>query len=137
MSKKVDYDWYIKTHPDYLPGTMKIIEDFIKKYPKLNLLPSSSSHHQIIKEGISAVLTVYGTIGCEYPLLNKLVVNASMNNPHIAYDFNQHCKSIKDYENTIKKLPSLIKQFPINKKRFMNIIICRIYINLKILFMTT
>lgn len=117
MTKKTDYDWYIKTHPDYLPGTMRIIKEFIKKYSRFKLLPSNSSHNQISKEGINTVLTVYGTVGCEYPLLNKLVINASMNNPHIAYKFNRHCKSLKDYEKTIKNLPYLVKNFSINKNK--------------------
>ena len=69
-----------------------------------------------MKEGIDVVLTVYGTIGCEYPLFfNKPVINASLNNPHIGYKFNYHSKSIKDYEK-IKNLPYLIKNFSINQK---------------------
>ena len=117
MTNKTDYDWYIKTHPDYIPGTMEIIDKFVKRYPKFNLLPAESSHNQLLKEGIDTVFTVYGTIGCEYPLFNKLVINASMNNPHIAYKFNLHCKSVKDYEIAIKKLPKLIKKFSINKNK--------------------
>lgn len=118
MTKKTNYDWYIKTHPDYLPGTLDIIKGFIKKYPKFNLLPSQSSHNQLVKEGIDAVLTVYGTIGCEYPVFfNKPVINASLNNPHIGYKFNYHSKSVKDYEKKIKNLPYLIKNFSINKDK--------------------
>ena len=31
MTEETDYDWYIKTHPDYVQGTMEIIESFIVK----------------------------------------------------------------------------------------------------------
>ena len=117
MTGKTNFDWYIKTHPDYLTGTLEIIKNFIKKYPKFHLLPAQSSHNQLVKEGIDVVLTVYGTIGCEYPLFfNKPVINASLNNPHIGYKFNYHSKSIKDYEKKIKNLPYLIKNFSINQK---------------------
>ena len=51
MTNKTDYDWYIKTHPDYIPGTMEIIDKFVKRYPKFNLLPAESSHTPIIKGG--------------------------------------------------------------------------------------
>ena len=117
MANQTKYDWYIKTHSDFLPGSREKIQQFVKKYPKIKLLPANSSHHQLIREGISAVLTTYGTIGCEYPLFNKLVINASVNNPHIAYNFNYHCKSIKDYEISIKNLHNLIKNFSPNKKQ--------------------
>lgn len=97
ITLETDYDWYIKTHPDFLPGTMEIISNFIRKYPRIKLLPSDASHHQIIAEGIDLALTVYGTIGFEYAALGVPVINASLNNPHIAYDFNVHPKSVEQY----------------------------------------
>lgn len=104
MTLETDYDWYIKTHPDYLAGTMEVIDSFIKKYPKFHLLPADSSHHQIIAEGINVALTTYGTIGFEYAALGVPVVNASLNNPHIAYNFNLHPKSIGEFREILKNL---------------------------------
>lgn len=104
MTLETGYDWYIKTHPDYLVGTKEVIDSFIKKYPKFHLLPADSSHHQIIAEGINVALTTYGTIGFEYAALGVPVVNASLNNPHIAYTFNLHPKSIEEYREILKNL---------------------------------
>ena len=110
-SEETDYDWYIKTHPDYLPGTMEIIKTFVARYPKLTLLPSDASHHQIIAEGIDVALTVYGTIAFEYAALGVPVINASQNNPHIAYDFNLHAKDAEDYRRLIHGIQEM--NFPI------------------------
>jgi len=107
ITEETNYDWYIKTHPDYLDGTMEIINSFIEKYPKINLLPANTSHHQIIAEGISAVLTVYGTIGFEYAALGIPVINCSQCNPHIAYDFNIHPKNVEDYRRILINLDQL------------------------------
>ena len=104
ISKKTDYDWYLKTHPDYLPGNIKIIEGFLKKYPKFTLLPSDTSHHQIIDDGIDFALTVYGTIGFEYAALGVPVINACLCNPHIAYNFNIHSRTIEEYEDILMNL---------------------------------
>jgi hypothetical protein len=104
MTLETNYDWYIKTHPDYLPGTKEVIDFFVRKYPRFNLLPSDSSHHQIISEGIDVALTTYGTIGFEYAALGIPVVNASLNNPHIAYDFNIHAKSIDEYHEILMNI---------------------------------
>lgn len=104
ISLETDYDWYMKTHPDYLPGNMDIINSFLQKYPRFNLLPSESSHHQIIEEGIDIVLTTYGTIGFEYAALGIPVINASLNNPHIAYDFNIHPKNVLEYSEILHNL---------------------------------
>jgi hypothetical protein len=68
------------------------------------LLPADSSHHQIIEEGINVALTCYGTIGFEYAALGIPVVNASLSNPHIAFDFNIHPRSLDEYRNTIENL---------------------------------
>jgi len=101
ISKETNYDWYIKTHPDYLSGTMEVIESFVRRYSNIILLPADSSHHQIVSEGINLALTVYGTIGFEYAMLGIPVINASKNNPHIAYSFNLHAKSIKHYKKLL------------------------------------
>ncbi|MCX5815849.1 MAG: hypothetical protein NTX75_06340 [Proteobacteria bacterium] len=104
ISEKTDYDWYIKTHPDYLPGNNAIINEFINKYPKFALIHAETSHHQIIDEGIDFALTVYGTIGFEYAALGVPVINASLRNPHVAYNFNIHPKTIDEYENILMNL---------------------------------
>ena len=97
ISNETDYDWYIKTHPDVLPGNTEIIQYFLDKYSKFTLIDEATSHHQLIEEGISCALTTYGTIGFEYAALGIPVINASLNNPHIAYAFNLHPKNIDEY----------------------------------------
>ena len=104
ISEKTDYDWCLKTHPDYLAGNDEIIEGFIAAYPKFTLLPSDTSHHRIIEDGIDFALTVYGTIGLEYAALGVPVINASLCNPHIAYNFNIHPKTVEEYENILMNL---------------------------------
>lgn len=107
MTLLTDYDWYVKTHPDYLPGTKEVIDEFIAKYPKLTLLPANASHHQIISEGIDVALTVYGTIAFEYAALGVLVINCSLNNPHIAFDFNMHPRDVEEYREMLLSLNTL------------------------------
>ena len=104
ISEKTDYEWYIKTHPDYLPENTPIINEFIEKYPKFKLIPADTSHHQIIEEGIDYVVTVQGSIGFEYAALGKTVINCSLSNPHIAYNFNIHPKSVEEYEKILMNL---------------------------------
>ena len=98
FSKQTDYEWYIKTHPDFKPQTQKIINSFISKYKNFELLPSNTSHHQIIKEGINCVLTVHGTIAWEYAFFKIPVINASLNNPHINFNFSYHARNIIQYK---------------------------------------
>jgi len=107
MTECTDYDWYIKTHPDFLPGTKEIIDSFIVRYPKFTLLPCDASHHQIIAEGINLALTSYGTIAFEYAALGIPVINASMNNPHVAYDFNLHAPDTETYRSMLLDLDKL------------------------------
>ncbi|MCB9062425.1 MAG: hypothetical protein H6622_12965 [Halobacteriovoraceae bacterium] len=104
ISKKTDYEWVMKTHPDFLPGNTEIIDEFIAKYPKLKLIPSNTSHYEIISSGVNFVLSVYGTVGFEYAYFNIPVINASLNNPHVAFNFNIHPKSIQEYEKILLNL---------------------------------
>jgi hypothetical protein len=132
MTDETDYDWYIKTHPDYLPGTRQIIDSFIAKYPKFTLLPAEASHHQIIAEGINVALTAYGTIAFEYAALGIPVINASQNNPHIAYDFNLHAKDVEDYRRLLIGLDQL--EFTIDKQRVYEYYFMRYIYNTEDLF---
>lgn len=106
ISEATDYEWYIKTHRDYLPGTQETIEGVIRKYPKLQLIDSNTSWHQLREEGVSVALTSYGSIGHELPLLGFKVINAGYN-PHIAYQFNWHPQTIEEYREMLMDLPSL------------------------------
>lgn len=132
ISEETDYDWYIKTHPDYLPGTKEIIDSFVIKYPKFTLLPANASHHQIISEGIAVVLTVYGTIAFEYAALGIPVINASQNNPHIAYDFNLHAKNVEDYRLLLMGLNHL--EFTIDRQQVYEYYFMRYIYNTEELF---
>jgi hypothetical protein len=114
ISEKTDYDWYLKVHPDPLPGTEKNIREILADFPKISVIPPDTSHHQLVKEGIKFVLTCYGTVGHEYPALRVQVINAAYN-PHIAYDFNWHPKSIKEYEDYLLNLAKLKKDIDLDE----------------------
>jgi hypothetical protein len=115
ISEKTDYDWYIKTHPDFIPANNPIIEQFLSKYPKFTLIPPESSHLQLIDDGLDFVLTVYGTVGSEYASLGIPVINASTCNPHIAYNFNIHPKTIEEYEKILMDLHNQKLDIDINE----------------------
>jgi len=124
ISKKTDYDWYLKTHINldgkfkfYQPNSNKLIFDIVKKFPKIKILPNNYSHKQIIDEKIDFVLTQHGSVGFEYPMFNIPVINASLNNPQVGYDFNYHPKNIKEYRNLIKNLKKVKKNLKINKNK--------------------
>ena len=110
ISNETDYDWYIKCHPDfttYFDNTNDLIKKFVIKYPKIKYLKSNTSHNQIIKEGINFVLTVNGNIAGEYPFFGIPAINASLNHPHINYNFSITPKNKDKYLRLIKKLKSL------------------------------
>ena len=133
ISDKSDCEWYIKTHPyeaNFEKGyTIKIINSLLKKYPKIKLIPSKTSHNQIVKEGINCVLTVLGSVGLEYAAMNIPVINASKKNPHIDFDFNIHPSSVKQYTQLLmnpKKIKIKIDKLQIYKYYFyMNVFFTR------------
>jgi len=107
ISTRTDYDWYLKSHPDFLPGNAEIVEAFRDRFDRFTVIPATTSHHQIIGEGIDVALTVYGSIGLEYAALGIPVINASTCNPHIEYPFNVHPKSRSEYEAVLLDLANL------------------------------
>ena len=123
IAKKTNYEWYLKTHPNfgsewtpYIKHERYVSENIIKNIKNMFLLPSEVTHNQLIKEGISAVFTVHGTVGIDYALFNIPVINASLSNPHINYSFNFHPKNIQELKNIILNLGNKIKNFKIKKR---------------------
>jgi hypothetical protein len=104
ISKKTDYDWYIKSHPNFNRITHQILKEFVKKNKNFSLLPLNYSHQQIIREKINYALTVYGTIGWEYAYKGIPVINATINHPHRSYSFNINPKSLPEYKNILLNL---------------------------------
>ncbi len=113
IAKKTDYDWYIKVHPDYLPGTIEIIQEIIGESSPITIIPHNTLHTQLAQEGLNVVLTVYGTVGKEYPALGVQVLNAGFN-PHASFDFTWTPLSLREYEEYLLNLLKLKKN--INKE---------------------
>lgn len=115
LSQKTNFDWYVKNHP-YLRGYgEKIVDQLISKYPNLQLIPPETSHQQLVQEGISAVVTVYGSIGVEYAALGLKTVNACPTNPHCEYSFNFNPKSIQEFEDIVLSLDKIELEISLNE----------------------
>jgi hypothetical protein len=113
IMKKTDYMWFIKSHPNSDKKTDDYMKLLSKRNPNLIQLPKNFSPKNISNLGIRYALTIYGTVGSELPLYNIIVINASLNNPHIDYKFNLHPKSIFEYEKlliNLKKIKLKIKK---------------------------
>ena len=106
ISEKTNYDWYLKVHPDPLPGTLDNIQEILEKYPKITIIPHLTSHLQLANEGIDFVLTCFGTVGVEYPVLGKQVINAGFN-PRSSFSFNWNPISVEEYEKYLLNLDIL------------------------------
>ncbi|HLD26249.1 MAG TPA: hypothetical protein VJC05_04375 [Candidatus Andersenbacteria bacterium] len=104
LSRDVDYDWYVKLHPGHWDVSEKIVAGLLIKYPAFTLLPADTSHHQLVEEGISCVLTCMGSVGHEYPALGVPVINAAYN-PHVAYSFSHTPKTIDEFRRLILTVP--------------------------------
>ena len=119
------HEYYIKAHPNLYKNerqmNYEILKDFVKKYPHIKLLPINSGHNQLIKEGINCVLTVLGTIGFEYPLFGIPVINASLKNATLNFNFNLHVNSIVKYKSLLlnpEKIQLTIRKKEIYKYYF-------------------
>lgn len=106
LAERTDYDWYIKMHPDALPGTEDVIRDVLARCPRIKVVPQTTSHHQLVKEGIRFVLTVFGSVGHEYPAFGVQVITAG-GNPRMAYSFNRHARTLEEYEAMLLNLGKL------------------------------
>ena len=73
MAKITNYDWYIKTHPNFIGqygDNQKKSRELVKKMffgiKNLKILPPNYSHDQIIKEKIDLLISCHGSSLYEY-----------------------------------------------------------------------
>jgi len=107
LKSKEKYNWLIKIHPAHYERNYKIWKKILYKYPSFVLLPKNCTHHEILKLSPEVVLTVYGSVGYEYPFFKIPVINACKYGPHIAFDFNYNPQNKRDYLNLLENLHKL------------------------------
>ena len=100
------YDFYVKPHPNGIPGNEEIIDGIKSRFDGVTFLPKSVSNKQLIQEGFDLALTVYGTLGHEFPYFGIRVLNAG-DNPHVNYDFSAYAKTKKQYEDYLSDIDSI------------------------------
>ena len=84
------------------------MQGIIREFPRIRMLPPETSFHQLVDEGVTVALTIFGTVGHELPALGVQVINAGYN-PRAAYDFNRHPASVEEYESLLLNLEKLDK----------------------------
>ena len=126
LSNKTNYNWYIKDNPDYPESNKIFIKEFIKTFPKIKQIPSDTSHH-FLKKKVNLLLTCYGTIAHEYAFFGIPVINASINNPHVNYNFCFHPENVKSFQKLILNAKNL--RIKINKKEIFEYIFMRYVLN--------
>jgi len=115
VASETNYNWYLKCHKDSSQQQRKEIEEFSLKHPRFKIIEPLVSFHQLANEGLDFVLTCYGSVGHELPLLGINVLNSSYN-PHIAYSFNFHADSVANYRELILNLNELrCREIPITE----------------------
>ena len=108
------YDWYLKMHPNAQRRDFIIMDEIYEKYPTLKRIESSVSPWQLKQEGAKYALTVYGSIGHEFPQIGIQVIHAGCN-PHCSFDFTWNPRTKEEYDELIYKLDSLDKQIDMNE----------------------
>lgn len=96
-----DYDWYLKPHPYSGVRDYMIINQLVKKYPRITVLPLDASPWQLKEEGVDVVLTVYGSVGEEYPAMGVPVINAGKN-AHMMYSFNYTPSEKEEFDRILR-----------------------------------
>lgn len=103
-----DLEWYLKCHADASLEQIEIIHAFSSNHPSFKVVNPEASWQQLRDEGLGLVITCYGSVAHELPLLNIEVISCSYN-PHVAYDFSISLESkmeLRKYLHDYKRVAS-------------------------------
>jgi hypothetical protein len=114
LSGATSYDFYAKAHPFFSESDKLHFQNFLEDYPNIKQVPSTFSNLELFGQGINVVLTMHGTIAFEAAYEGILVVNASLNSPHVNYNFSISPKSEEEFRDTILDLENIMLKWEIN-----------------------
>ena len=133
FSKKNNYQWLIKIHPNCYDADIGVLKKIVNEYKNIKILPKYMEHDDIVKNGITHVLSVYGSIGVEYAGYYSIpVIMASYNNPYKAYNFVIKSKSKKYFYSLLSNLKNV--NIKINKKEIYQFLYMRFFYSFNLLF---
>tara|TARA_B100000900_G_scaffold416185_1_gene449806 strand:- start:2897 stop:3520 length:624 start_codon:yes stop_codon:yes gene_type:complete len=114
ISKKTNYEWLIKPHPDDEFIEKNYFFEIKKKFKNAHILPTKLKK----KIKVDLALTCFGTAGYELPYKGIKVINCSKNHPHKDFNFCITPTNKKNYENLLLNLKR-IKRYKIDKSQIL------------------
>ena len=125
LASKTDYEWLVKPHPDQRDdafGAAEALAAAIAGQSNMRLVSPEVGHRQLLAEGLDLVLTMYGTIGFEMPLLGVPVATALPNNPHHRYAYCLHAQTVREYDSILTN--PLLWNYPIDRNEILEYVYC-------------
>ena len=112
LSEETDYNWYIKRHPHTLNTKLNelVLNNFVKKYKKIKLLPKNLNHNEFLNK-VDLALTIYGSVAYEYPYFSKKVLLPGNFSHFSGYNFCKQAKNIKEYSYFLKNIHKIKPDF--------------------------
>lgn len=107
IALETNYEWYVRTHPNARPWNQEVLNSIFENNPSVTLLSPTMPNAELVKMDFSAVLTVFGTVGSEWPLYGVPVINASSKHKHMNISGNITPKNKEDYIHLLLNLDSL------------------------------
>jgi hypothetical protein len=107
VALKTNYKWYVRTHPNARHWNQEVINSIFRETPSVTLLSPLIRNAELVEMDFSAVLTVFGTVGSEWPLYGVPVINASARHKHVNIFGNITPKNKKEYIDLLHGLDSL------------------------------
>lgn len=112
----MDVDFLVKPHPNAKPYNEDIINNFKSKYPTIRFVDKTTSNAQLISEGLTAILSVYGSVAHEFAYLGVPVLLAG-DNPTAPYNFCYMAKNQAEYEYYLLNIEKLKERVNFSKSQ--------------------
>jgi hypothetical protein len=94
--------FYLKPHPNQIAASVAVLDQLRGQFPALRLLSARITNRQLVKAGMGAGVTVYGTVGHELAFLGVPVICCARH-PHHAFDFCRTARNVPEYLEMLRQ----------------------------------
>ena len=100
-------DFFIKPHPNQLPQSAEVVEEFIRRYPAVRIVPAKVTNTQLVAAGMTCGISVYGTVVSELAYMGVPSICCS-DHPAMSFDYALTARTRKEYASLLRGIPDLV-----------------------------
>ena len=110
IDKKKNREWFLKLHPDASKDQIDIFKELLRDNNNIKILPSKTTHRELINKKINYVLSARGSIGYQYAYFGINTLYCSKIGLYKNFNFISKSNTLPEYKKKLDNMENISKK---------------------------